>query len=239
MFVESAPNKIDFQGVIRVETYRNGYRVLRENNIDKDIKALQSLLTGKADGNQEIIRLKTLFKKFIPDFKFEYDKTGKIDLGKTLRHYIAEEENAGYLFTGKEVLELDTLGRTIGPEKHYSLQKQKTAKSYEAMKLAKNYFERAKEIIQTKKSRVKKTFDQIKQQYSGNEITLKLHLEEGKDGKLKVKNLEFAELIAENATKKKKASARIKTVHKNQPPVTSTEGAGKRKSTDTQLKLSI
>lgn len=100
-----------FKMVFPVKVYVDGAEVHKRNLVKKGINTFRNIMTEPTNGNERLLKLKFVFKKYVPDFHFDICKCKKF---QNLRCFMEKTFPVPYFLTGNQAQELDKLGHDKG-----------------------------------------------------------------------------------------------------------------------------
>lgn len=175
----SDPN---FTSVVQARVFVDGRRSIRTSNMRRGLRGVQHILTNPANGDPQLIAIKSNILTHLKDYHYYGEKVHNI--GEYIRNVVHEKEAAGYLFTGPQVTKLNELGKIIGPEKHAGLEVIGSTDTYESSLAVKKYFKQTTDFINNDKIRVKESLNPDTGLYQGDEMILNIYTKsQGEPGK--------------------------------------------------------
>lgn len=203
-------NRVNFTSVVPVRVIIDGDISLRESNIRRAIRGVQSILINPANKNDRFVKIKKEFSSKVKDLNYYGEK---VKIGEVIRNYVDSTKAIGYIFTGVHVETLNALGKLIGPEKHWASKIRGKARSFESKSAAWDYFDKVEEFIMHAKSRVSEKINPKTMSYEGDELVLNVYVKSvGKPGKkgykFEIDHVEFkkAENLPQLPIKEKKTA---------------------------------
>lgn len=172
MKINQNDNKVSFQSAFPARVFIDGKRAVRAESLRTCASKLEHVLTNPAKGDKNLINIKTEFSSHVRDFNYFGEK---VKIGEVIRNVVGEVDGIVYFFTGAQAKELNSMGKKIGPEKHFALNTIGTTKSYEACSRVKAYFDKAREILSYPKLRLKSMINPKTNEYMGDELILNVY----------------------------------------------------------------
>ncbi len=144
-------NRQNFTAVIPIKVKIDGKVAANEENIKRGIRLASKVFNGPIQGlSIEEKNIARTLSQIDKSYKFTNAWAEKVYLVRNL-----VDKTTAYLFTGIHAEKLGQLGKKIGPAKSNAIARFGNSKSFESSKLANNYFDEARKMIDNPNARLK------------------------------------------------------------------------------------
>lgn len=179
----SAVDKTKFTSVVPMRVYINGKPSADAANIRRATRLLTKVLKGPSGDNEHARHIVKTYAKYDKDYDYRSGCLGyNSPTGSLFRNYI--DRTQAYFLTGKQAMEIEALGRKIGPAKSDGLYRLGSTKTFESKSRINDYYDRIKYFIQNPVLRIRENISPTTNAYEGKPLTLNIYtVSDGNYGK--------------------------------------------------------